>query len=574
MPGLAISIGQCSDKGSKEINQDFHGALIPDGPALVHKGIVVALADGIGTSPVSDIAAETAIKSLLTDYYCTSDAWSVKTAVQRVIAATNSWLHAETKRSQNAYDGDKGYVCTLSALVLKARRAHLFHVGDSRIYRVSGETLEQLTVDHRLVLSSHESYLGRALGIAPHVEIDYQALDLSEGDVFVLTTDGVHEHAKASFVVHAIRSSGDDLDRAARLIVHEAVARGSRDNLTVQIVRIDVLPDWDAGEFMSQAQILPAPPLLDARTVLDGYIIQRPLHHSSRSHLYLASDSASGTLVALKIPSVDLRDDPVYLQRFMMEEWIARRLDHPNVVKAHPQDRKRTHLYTVMEFVNGQTLSQWMIDHPKPDLETVRGIIEQIASGLRAFHRREMVHQDLRPENVMIDANGTAKIIDFGSTRVAGVQETRPFPVADEILGTLQYAAPEYFVGESGTPRSDFFSLGVIAYQMLTGRLPFGAEVARTRTRAQQRKLRYASAADDGCVPDWIDGALRKAVDPDPSKRYDELSEFLYDLRHPNPAFLGRGRVPLYERKPLLFWQALSFVLALAIIYLLAQRPP
>jgi serine/threonine protein kinase len=325
---------------------------------------------------------------------------------------------------------------------------------------------------------------------------------------------------------------------------------------------------------MSQAQILPAPPLLDARTVLDGYIIQRPLHHSSRSHLYLASDSASGTLVALKIPSVELRDDPAYLQRFMMEEWIARRLDHPNVVKAHLQDRKRTHLYTVMEFVNGQTLSQWMIDHPKPDLETVRGIIEQIASGLRAFHRREMVHQDLRPENVMIDANGTAKIIDFGSTRVAGVQETRPFPVADEILGTLQYAAPEYFVGESGTPRSDFFSLGVIAYQMLTGRLPFGAEVARTRTRAQQRKLRYASAADDGCVPDWIDGALRKAVDPDPSKRYDELSEFLYDLRHPNPAFLGRGRVPLYERKPLLFWQALSFVLALAIIYLLAQRPP
>ena len=355
---LAVSIGQHSDKGRKESNQDFHGALIPEGPALALKGIVVALADGISPSPVSHIAAETAIKSLLTDYYCTSDAWSVKTAAQRVIGATNSWLHAETKRSQNAYDLDKGYICTLSALVLKARRAHLFHVGDSRIFRVTGETLEQLTVDHRVILSAQESYLSRALGMAPHVEIDYQALDLSEGDVFVLATDGVYEHATPGFVARTIRALAGDLDGAARQIVETALTHGSGDNLTVQIVRIDSLPEWDAGAFMGQARVLPPPPLLEARMVLDGYTILRPLHHSSRSHLYLASDAASGTLVALKIPSIDLRDDPAHLQRFMMEEWIARRLNHPHVLKAHPQDRQRTHLYTVMEYVDGQTLEQ------------------------------------------------------------------------------------------------------------------------------------------------------------------------------------------------------------------------
>jgi serine/threonine protein phosphatase PrpC len=567
---LAVSIGQHSDKGRKESNQDFHGALIPDGPALALKGIVVALADGISPSPVSHIAAETAIKSLLTDYYCTSDAWSVKTAAQRVIGATNSWLHAATKRSQNSYNLDKGYICTLSALVLKARRAHLFHVGDSRIFRVTGETLEQLTVDHRVILSAQENYLGRALGMAPHVEIDYQALDLSEGDVFVLATDGVYEHANPGFVARTIRALAGDLDEAARQIVEKALTHGSGDNLTIQIVRIDGLPDWDADAFMGQARVLPPSPLLEARMALDGYTILRPLHHSSRSHLYLASDAASGTLVALKIPSIDLRDDPTYLQRFMMEEWIARRLNHPHVLKAHAQDRQRTHLYTVMEFVDGQTLAQWMIDHPEPDLESVRRIVEQVASGLRAFHRREMVHQDLRPENVMIDAAGTVKIIDFGSTKVTGVQEAQPALAADDVLGTLQYTAPEYFVGEFGTPRSDLFSLGVIAYQMLTGRLPYGTAVARARTRARQRKLRYAPAAERG-VPDWIDGALRKAVHPDPTKRYQALSEFLHDLRHPNPVFLGR-RVPLYERNPLLFWQALSLLLTLIIIVLLATR--
>lgn len=569
---LAISIGQRSEKGRKEVNQDFHGALIPDGPALASKGIVVALADGITPSAVSHVAAETAIKSFLTDYYCTSEAWSVKTAAQRVINATNSWLHAETRRSQNAYDLDKGYICTLSALVLKGRRAHVFHIGDSRIFRLSGERLEQLTNDHRTVLSSHESYLSRALGMAANVEIDYRGLDLSEGDVFVLATDGLYEHAAPGSIARAIRASPDDLDRASRRIVEEALADGSHDDLTIQIVRIESLPDWDAGEFTGQAQALPPPPLLQARMVLDGYTILRPLRESSRSHLYLASDSSTGPLAVIKIPSLDLRDDPAYLQRFMMEEWIARRLDSPHVVKAHPSARSRTHLYVALEFVEGQTLSQWMIDHPKPDLEAVRQIVEQIASGLRAFHRREMVHQDLRPENVMIDAEGTVKIVDFGSVKVAGVQEAQPHHASGEVLGTLQYTAPEFLLGEVGTPRSDLFSLGVIAYQMLTGRLPYGANLARARTRAQQRRLRYAQAKDAGRVPDWVDAALRKAVHPDPFSRYGELSEFLYDLRHPNVSLLKGHRIPLYERNPVRVWQVVSLALAILVVYLLARK--
>src|SRR6185369_7977718 len=151
---LQISVGQNSDKGRKEINQDFHGALIPDEPLLGTKGIAVVLADGISSSNVSQEASESAVKGFLTDYYCTSDSWSVKTSAQRVISATNSWLHAQTRRSQYAYDKDKGYVCTLSVVVIKSTTAHIFHVGDCRIYRVAGSALEQLTDDHRVVISS------------------------------------------------------------------------------------------------------------------------------------------------------------------------------------------------------------------------------------------------------------------------------------------------------------------------------------------------------------------------------------------------------------------------------------
>lgn len=569
---LKISVGQHSDKGRKETNQDFHGVLIPAEPLLSLKGITVVLTDGISSSSVSRIAAESAVKGFLTDYYCTSETWSVKTSAQRVIAATNSWLHAQTRQSQHRYEHDKGYVCTLSAVIIKGAAAHLFHVGDSRIYRVSGQALEQLTNDHRVIISSQQSYLGRALGVNPQIEIDYQMLPVEKGDTFVLATDGVYEYVGPRFVTSTIKEHPNDLDAAARSIVAEAHRQGSPDNLTLQIVRVDEVPQGDAGDVFTQTFELPLPPLLEARMIFDGYRIIRQLHGSSRSHIYLAVDVDSNDLVTLKIPSFDLRGDPAYLKRFMMEEWVARRMNSAHVLKPWPQMRKRNYLYVVTEYIEGQTLAQWMIDNPRPDLETIRGIAEQIAKGLRAFHRKEMLHQDLRPNNIMIDKTGTVKIIDFGSTRVTGVLEAVPPASRDDILGTAQYTAPEYFLGESGSSRSDIFSLGVIVYQMLTGRLPYGAEIAKARTKAQQRKLKYQSALDDTReIPAWIDGVLKTAVHPDPYKRYEALSEFMHDLRYPNPKFINVSQ-PLIERNPLLVWKGLTFIFGCIILVLLITR--
>jgi serine/threonine protein phosphatase PrpC/aminoglycoside phosphotransferase len=569
--GLQISVGQYSEKGRKAANQDFHGALIPAEPLLSLKGVAVVLADGISSSDVSHIASESAVKSFLTDYYCTSEAWSVKTSAQRVLAATNSWLHAQTRRSQYAHDRDRGYVCTLSAMVIKSTTAHIFHVGDCRIYRLAGQSLEQLTDDHRVIISSEQTYLGRALGINAQIEIDYQAVRLQAGDTFLLATDGVYEHVDDRTMAGMIHGSVDDLDAVARAIVARAYDNGSTDNLTAQIVRIDALPPSEANEVIAHATELPLPPLLEPRALFDGYRIVREIHGSSRSHIYLGVDLATDATVALKIPSIDRRDDAIYLKRFMMEEWIARRIDSPHVLKPRSQARKRGHLYVATEFIEGQTLSQWMIDHPKPELERVRDIVEQIVRGLRAFHRLEMLHQDLRPDNIMIDKTGTVKIIDFGSVQVAGVAETDA--ARGDILGTEQYTAPEYFLGEAGSLQSDLFSLGVITYQMLTGKLPYGAQAARVRTKAQLRKLRYRSALDDEReISAWIDGALKRAVHPNRDKRYGSLSEYLFDLRRPNPTYLGSMVTPLIERNPLLFWRGTTIVLGLVILAMLAAH--
>ncbi len=570
---LKISVGQHSDKGRKETNQDFHGVLIPDEPLLSLKGIAIVLADGISSSNVSRIAAESAVKGFLTDYYCTSESWSVRTSAQRVLEATNSWLHSQTRRSQYSYDKDRGYVCTLSAMVIKSTTAHIFHVGDSRIYRVSGNTLEQLTNDHRVVISSEQRYLGRALGVNSQIEIDYLMSRVEKGDTFVLVTDGIYEHVGERVVARVVKDGADDLDQAAKAIVELAYELGSKDNLTVQIVRIDEVPDGAAREVFGQAHELPPPPLLEARAVFDGYRIIRELHGSSRSHIYLAVDIETDAVVTIKIPSIDLRDDPAYLKRFMMEEWVARRIDSPHVLKPCPPQRRRNFLYVVTEFIDGQTLTQWMIDNPNPALETVRGIVEQIAKGLRAFHRKEMLHQDIRPDNIMIDVTGTVKIIDFGSTKITGVAEASPPGSRNDILGTQQYTAPEYFLGEPATSRSDLFSLGVVSYQMLTGKLPYGAQIARARTRSQFSKLVYSPASHGSRdIPQWIDGTLERAVHPNPAKRYDSLSEFLFDLRHPNANYLSTSSTPLIERNPLLFWKSATIVLALAVILLLALQ--
>lgn len=214
-PGLKLGIGQFSDRGRKAENQDFHGARIPRDALLRQKGAALALADGISSSPVSRIASATAVQMFLDDYFCTSPALSVRTAAGHVLAAINSWLVAETRRCGLAGNRDRGYVCTFSGLVIKASTAHLFHVGDSRIYRLREGALEQLTRDHRLHLSQTESHLSRALGVEEAVQIDYQALPLQSGDIFLLTTDGLHEHADTRFILDTLHEQAADLDQAA-----------------------------------------------------------------------------------------------------------------------------------------------------------------------------------------------------------------------------------------------------------------------------------------------------------------------------------------------------------------------
>lgn len=570
---LKVSIGSFSEKGIKARNEDFLGAVLAEGAQLSHKGIALAIADGMSGSDAGHEASHCCVASFLSDYYSTPDSWSVKQAGQKILSATNSWLYSQ---GQQRFESAKGMVSTLSILVLKSNTAHIFHIGDSRIYRLRQGNLEQMTRDHRVWISDEKNYLNRAMGIEPRLEVDYKAFSLEQGDLFFTSTDGVHDFISKK-TLKSLLQSGDDLSKIAQVIVQQASENKSDDNLSCQVLRIDEIPLAEEDEILQRYTNLPFPPPLDVGMVLDGYKIEAEIHASKRTQIYQALDTKTNTRVILKTPSVLYDDDTHYIEHFLHEEWAGKRINHDNVLKVLDTDRVKTCIYYATEFIDGETLREWINNHPKPYIREIRLIIEQIAKGLRAFHRMEMLHQDLKPENIIIDKEGVVKIIDFGSVKIAGIVEMTPLEntLDENVLGTLNYSAPEYHLGQRGTVKSDQYSLAVIAYEMINGALPYGGDMPEKPNKINLAKLNYVSSFHKNTmVPIWIDGALKKAVSLYPQGRYEEISEFIYDLSTPNPQFLKEGErsIPLIERNPLTFWKSLSSLLLLAnltLIYLL-----
>ncbi|WP_116475344.1 bifunctional protein-serine/threonine kinase/phosphatase [Zobellella maritima] len=569
---LSASCGQHSLAGLKPENQDALGFYAPDNPLLLDaKGLACALADGISSSELASLASQSAISSFLSDYFSTPDSWSVKQSGAKVLTAINIWLCGQGNQFLNE---SRAAATTFSAVVIKSTTAHLFHVGDTRIYLWRGGDLELLTQDHRLRLGHDREYLSRALGVGYGLEIDYKSLPVESGDSFVLVTDGVHEHVPDQQLKTLLRQYPDP-DRCARHICEVALEQGSDDNISCQVLRIDQLPRPEVEEVYARLTTLPFPPELEQGMVLDGYRIIRELHASSTSQLYLAVDTDSGNKVVLKTPSVNFEDDPAYLERFQLEEWVGRRINSPHVVRTIEQQRPRRFLYYVLEYIEGRTLEQKLDDEGPLSLDEVRRLLPQMIAGLRAFHRLDMLHQDLKPGNILLTDEGLVKIIDFGSARIAGIADIATPIARNTLLGTKQYTAPEYLLGVPGSPQSDQFALGCIVYQMLSGQLPYGEALAAATGKGHLNRLRYTSLRNyQPQLPHWVDRAIARAVSLQPGQRYQALSEFEADIRKPNPAYLQEQQLPLVERHPLAFWRTLSLLLLLGNVLLLALLLP
>jgi len=566
------TVGCCSDAGVKPVNEDAVGYRIPDDHLLNTKGIVVALADGVSTAEAGREAAELCIRSVLNDYYTTPETWSVKHAIQKILTPLNRQLY---NLGHEIHDEARGYVTTLSVLVIKSHLGYLFHIGDSRIHRLAAENgeLTQLTRDHTAGISTEQNYLIRAMGMDTGLNVDASVVTLKQGDIFLLTSDGVHDFLPIEALRGLIERHPDDYPRACRTIVAAARAAGSHDNLSCALLRIDHLGLENIEDLNERLTRLPFPPDLSPGVKIDGYEVLAEMYASERTQLYRVRDLDSGAELVMKTPSQNYCDSPAYIERFIMEEWIGLRIDHPNVVKVIAPKGARRFLYYLMELVPGLPLDQWLEQHQERRPRDLIALVEQIAAGLEALHEKETVHQDLKPGNIMVTPDMEVRIVDFGSVYVPGIHEIFTPMTREVALGTLDYADPAYRFRINTGIRGDIYSLGVIVYEMFTGFLPYGHRMEKCRSREDFLRLRYIPGYHHrDLIPFWFDRALEKAVSIEPEQRYETLQGFLRDLKQPNPEFLKEDPQRPVEKDMLLFWKMLSFVLfGLLIISLLVS---
>lgn len=576
-----IMAGAYSCAGKKARNEDALGLRLPPRGLEATKGIAAVIADGVSAAEGGGEAARTAVTSFLSDYYSTPQTWGVDTAAQKVIGAINHWLLG---RGRDYRDAGKGFVCTFTALVLKSRFGYLFHVGDARLYRLRGRVLERLTRDHcvgnRL---SGGHFLTRALGLEANLELDFQRFALEEGDLFLLLTDGIHgslcERQLCELSLDMQREAETQaqgyppegwLDALSQRLVAEAERAGSEDNLSCLALSVGPLPEQTPESLISQLSGLPFPPPLIPGQTLDGLKVLRIVHESRRSQLYQVRDSETGVQYAMKTPSLNFCDDAAYIERFLMESWIGARIKHPAVLEHVQPNRPKTALYHLSEWCDGITLADW-VKAKRPGFEEKLTLLGRIEQGLRACHRKDMVHRDLKPDNVLVCPDGRVKLIDFGSVLVRGLSEIHS-PIMPELpLGTAEYSAPELVLYGQATVKSDLFSLAALAFELFTGAMPFGGRLAQCNDARDYGALKYVSARSlSPALPSWVDGALERALSIEPGKRFADSHEFVLALSR---ASADTSQEPLLiRREPALFYRRLclaQFWLILLLLMLL-----
>jgi len=574
---LQMDAAYSSTAGRKHHNEDCAGVYTPDDPYLrSSKGATLVVADGVSSAEAGREASRTAVKRFLEEYYQTPDTWSAGHCGEKILSTINLRLY---RKSHEFASESKGYLTTFSAVVIKSHTAHFFHIGDSRIYRLhrdqEGEfQLTQLTRDHTAVLDDNRATLSRALGMDNRLNVDYGRVPLEEGDVLLLSSDGVHDFIGEAQIIRLLEQ-----DKPAEEISHElmdlALASDSDDNVTAVVAKVESLPDESLDDYSVKLTRLPFPPELSPGMKVDGYETIRVLFASSRSQLYLVRDCETGEELAMKTPSLNYEDDFSYIDRFIQEEWIGSRVKGENVVQIIRQTRPRTYLYYLMEYVQGQGLDQWIKEHQPVSPKAAIAIVKQIAEGLKAFHDNEAIHQDLKPGNVLITQDQRAVIVDFGSVYVAGLAELQRPLVHEGALGTASYSDPLYLLGKNPGMQGDVYALATITYEMFTGKLPYGSAVEECRTAFDYDRLRYQNAATHNPrIPVWFDSALEKGVAFDLDQRYLTIEKLVTDLTQPNPEFLKADPVTETSASRLVFWKLLSgfwFFTFLLLLYLFSQ---
>jgi serine/threonine-protein kinase len=317
---------------------------------------------------------------------------------------------------------------------------------------------------------------------------------------------------------------------------------------------------------------------LEAGSQLDSYRIEEPVARSGMATTYRATDLRNNRQVALKIPHPDLEADPILFDRFKREAAIGERLNHPKIMRVFG-DEKRSRIYMVMEWCEGRLLRQILSEGKMPHDRAIR-IALGILEALEYIHANGVVHRDLKPENIMVDAEDNIKLIDFG---IASDSAARRLTYANitATLGTPDYIAPEQVKGKRGDARTDLYAMGVILYEMLSGKLPFSGPSPLAVMNDRLLNFPVPPQVAEPSISPELQEVLYRALERDPRNRYAKAHDFAWDLEHLDKVGVedreelhGWNKRKALQLRRILYYCALALipVAALLLMFLVAHR--
>lgn len=547
---LQLSFAQASATGPRTENQDALRLVTPAPELAASKGYLFALADGVSQCADGGLAARATLQALAMDYYATPATWGVAQALDRLLLAQNRWLRAQ---------GSQPLLTTLSALVLRGRRFTLAHVGDCRAYRWHAGRLQCLSQDHVWDQPGMQHVLKRALGLDQHLLVDYLDGELQAGECYLLLSDGVWASLGDQHIQAVLREQ-PDLQSAADTLVASAHHNGSQDNASALLVRVDQLGTANLGDTLVQLQQWPLPGPLREGQLLDGWQVETCLAHSRQSLLYRVRD-AQGQPWLLKTLPEDREQEPGAAQGLLLEEWFLRRVAGRHFPELHAASQ-RQHLYYVMREHSGKTLAAHVAKQGPLPLAQWMEIARQLLHAVGVLHRRNLLHRDIKPDNLHLGDDGQLRLLDFGLAYCPGLSQE---PL-HELPGTPSFIAPEAFEGQPPSPRQDLYAVGVTLYLLLTGHYPYGEIEAFQRPRFGQAVNASRYRPD---LPEWLQHNLLQAVATDPAQRFETAEQWLLLLERGDRQELPSRPRPLLEREPLKVWRTLALLSLLFNLMLL-----
>jgi len=298
---------------------------------------------------------------------------------------------------------------------------------------------------------------------------------------------------------------------------------------------------------------------------LDHYRIDSLVARSGMASIFRGTDMRNGRQVAIKVPHPEVESDPALFDRFKREEEIGKMLDHPGVMKVYVDD-DRSQVYMVMEWVEGRLLRKILDEKHKLPIEQATRLTVRILDALGYIHDRGVAHRDLKPENVMVADDDTIKLIDFGIAASAKSKRLT-FAKLSQTMGTPDYISPEQVKGKRGDSRSDLYALGVMLYEMLTGKVPFTGDNPFLIMNDRLLNNPMPPREIDPAISPQLQEIVYRALERDPKNRYRTARDFAWDLEH-------QDQVRVSERQELHNWKTrrtpwpkkILFYVALALI--------